>query len=280
MAIYKRYNTRKRKINRALLLWIAAILLIFAITAVIGYALGKRAAGAESYLPTVTVPTHEDESVAPIAKSTIHAEYVPPESLAAQTGDEPDTTLSTWIYRDGAATFVTAVDAGLGKDVSTLPAFTASAKTSGLFAVRSIYADASVREILFTYETALLAEYAGTGLSEIVLVFERMDAETMSDAFALADTLPQGAVLCVPYALLHSEFAPRFFSEATERGYTLALLADADTAKTLAADTEDYAFSFTRYQLRLLLEGKDAALLDILQEKDLLNYQFISPRNN
>lgn len=283
MAIYKRYNTRKRKINRGLILWLCAILAIFAATAIVGYALGKRAEGAESYLTADTAHPTDPETIDPLTERVMRAEYVSPKELAKFANDDPFVYASTWLYRDGEATFATAIDEKLEKDVAKLPsidAFGIEAGTSGLFAVRSIYADEAVREILATYEKALLAEYAATALSEIVLVFERMDAELMDGAFALADTLPHGAVLCVPYSLLKEDFAARFFSEATERGYTLALLADANTKKTFAADIEDYAFSFTRYQLRLVLSGEDASLLDTMREKNLLSYQFISERED
>lgn len=283
MAIYKRYNTRKRRLNRTVLACILTLAVVFAATAIFGAILGNRAEGLQSHLPTETSPTNEGVSIDPLQEHAVHAEYAEPAALAAFTSDDPDAIASTWIYRDGSATFHTAVDAGLGKDVGKLPsvdAFSVPTGCSGVFAVRSIYADAAVRDILYTYETALLNEYAATSLSEVVLLFERMDADTMADAFSLADSVQKSVVLCVPYAVLHSEFAPRFFSEATERGYALALLADADTKKTLTTDTEDYAFSFTRYQLRLVLEGKDADLVTVLAEKDLLNYQFISPREN
>lgn len=283
MAIYKRYNTRKRKINRGLILWLCAILAIFAVTAIVGYVLGKRAEGAESYLTADTAQPTDPETIDPLTERVMRAEYAEPKDLAKFVNDDPFIYASTWLYRDGEATFATAVDAKLGKDIAKLPsvdAFGIEAGTSGLFAVRSIYADEAVREILATYEKALLAEYARAALSEIVLVFESMDADRMDDAFALADTLPHGAVLCVPYALLKEDFAARFFSEATERGYMLALMADASTANTFAADIEDYAFSFTRYQLRLVLEGKDAALLDVMREKNLLSYQFTSERKD
>lgn len=283
MAIYKRYNTRKRRINRGLLLWLCAILAVFILTAIIGYTLGKRAEGAQSYLPAATAHPTDAETLDPLIERVMRAEYVAPKALAKFTHADPFVYASTWLYRDGNATFATSVDEKLGKDVSKLPstdAFGIEAGTSGLFAVRSIYADEAVREIVTIYEKALLAEYAKTLLSEIVLVFERMDVSLMEDAFALADSLPHSAVLCVPYSLLKEDFAARFFSEATERGYMLALMTDSKTKKTFAADIEDYAFSFTRYQLRIVLSGSDAILLDTMHKKNLSSYQFTSERED
>ncbi len=281
MAIYKRYNTRKKRINRALLIWIGAILVIFTATAIFGYALGKRAEGAGSYLPTDTAAPSGGDTIEPLVERVMRAEYVAPTALAKFVHDDPFVYASTWLYKDGAVAFATEVERALGADVHKLPsldAFSIDAGVSGMFAVRSLYAEENVREILFAYETALLCEYASTALREIVLVFERMDMSLAESAFSLADALSQKPVLCLPYAFLKEEFAPRFFTEATERGYTLALMADSSTKKTFATDIEDYAFFFTRYQLRLLLEGKDAALLDTMREKNLLSYQFISPR--
>lgn len=281
MPIYKRYNTRKRHIPRAVWVSAAVILTVFLLTVILGYSLGKRAEGAESHLPTETgTPTHSD-TIDPLVERVMRAEYVAPEKIAKFQSDDPFVYASTWIYRDGSAAFATEVERALGKDVKKLPStdsFAIEAGTSGMFAVRSLYAEENVREILLAYERALLAEYAASPLRELVLVFERMDLSLMEDAFALADTLPQKPVLCLPYAFLGEELAPRFFTEATERGYTLALMANKQTRKTFAEDIEDYAFFFTRYQLRLLLEGKDASLLDIMHEKNLLSYQFISPR--
>lgn len=281
MAIYKRYNTRRRHVPRAV--WVSAgiVLVVFLLTAAVGYALGERAKGAQSYLPEGAPPVVGGDTIEPLVERVMRAEYAAPEKIASFQNENPFVYASTWIYKDGSATFATEVDRALGKDVKKLPgteAFAIEAGTSGMFAVRSLYAEAHVREILSAYETALLAEFAASPLRETVLVFERMDLSLMEGAFALAATLPQKPVLCLPYAFLGDELAPRFFTEATERGYTLALMADATTQRTFAADIEDYAFFFTRYQLRLLLEGKDASLLDIMQRKNLLSYQFVSPR--
>lgn len=281
MAVYKRYNTRKRRIPRFVWVCICIVLTVFLLTAILGHALGKRAEGAGSYLPEGTSPVVGGDTIEPLVEHVMRAEYVPPERIAAFQSDDPFVYASTWIYREGSATFATEVERALGKDVQKLPktaSFAIEAGTSGMFAVRSLYAEEHVRDILRTYEEALLAEFAASPLREIVLVFERMDLSVMEDAFALAEALPQKPVLCVPYAFLSAELAPRFFTEATERGYTLALMADSQTRKTFARDIEDYAFFFTRYQLRLLLTGKDAALLETMREKNLLSYQFVSAR--
>ena len=46
----------------------------------------------------------------------------------------------------------------------------------------------------------------------------------------------------------------------------------------LAAAIEDYAFYFTKYNLRLVLEGSEESLLDVLRAKSLQSYQFCSAR--
>lgn len=281
MAIYKRYNMRKRRVHRGLWIWAGAMLLVFLLTAILGYALGKRAEGAESHLPPDTAPAIGGDTIDPLVERVMRAEYVQPAAVAKFSAEDPYIYASTWLYRDGNATFSTEVERALGRDVKDLPSLRSldiAAGTSGLFAVRSLYAEENVRPILRAYEEALLREYAASPLRETVLVLARMDLGLMEDTFALADILPQKPVLCLPYAFLSSEFAPRFFTEATERGFALALLADADTRKHFAEDIEDYAFFFTRYQLRLVLEGKDAALLDVMREKNLLSYQFVSER--
>lgn len=280
MAIYKRYNTRKRKIHWGWILWALFLLAAFAATVALGHYLGKKAEGGESLIPAVSGNAGDTETITPLAERVMRGEYVEPSALAAFTTDDPFTYASTWLYRGGTANFATETDRKLGKDVSALPslsAFSIEAGTTGLFEVQSVYADEQVRQVLASYEAALLAEFAAAEPSEIVLVFDKLDAECKDRVIAYAKSVG-GAVLCVPYSILTSEDCARFFSEAGDAGLSVALRVTDLTAEQLAADIEDYSFYFTRYELRLVLDGGAEALVDVLREKNVLNYQFCSPR--
>lgn len=280
MAIYKRYNTRKKKIRWGVILWVLLLLAVFSMTVAFGHYLGKKAEGGESLLPSVTNSPGDNETIAPLAERILRGEYVEPAALAAFTTEDPFTYASTWIYRDGAATFATETDRLLGRDVSSLPAlsaFSISAGTTALFEVQSVYADEQIREVITSYETALLTEFAAAGPSEIVLVFDTLNTECKDRIFAFTKA-QSGALLCVPYSILESEDCARFFSEARDMGLSVALRVQDLSPEQLLADIEDYAFYFTRYELRLVLAGSDEALVDVLREKNILNYQFMSPR--
>ncbi len=280
MAIYKRYNARKKKIRPGIILWVLFIVAVFAATVALGHYLGEKAKGGENLLPSVTGYLGDNETITPLAERILRGEYVEPSALAAFTTDDPFTYASTWLYKGSAAGFATETDRKLGRDVSALPplsAFSIEAGTTGLFEVQSVYADAQVREVIAAYEAALLAEFAAAQPSEIVLVFDRLDAECYDRVLAYAKSVG-GTVLCVPYSILFSEDCARFFSEAGGAGLSIALRVTDRTPEQLAADIEDYAFYFTRYEPRLILSGSDASLLDVLREKNALNYQFCSPR--
>ena len=283
MAIYKRYNTRKKKIRWGWILWALLILGVFAATVVLGHYLGEKAAGGESLLPTASGSPGDNETITPLAERIMRGEYVEPTALAAFTTDDPFTYASTWLYRDGTANFAVETDRKLGRDVSALPALTAfsiDAGTTGLFVVRSVYADEQVREVIAAYEAALLAEFAAAQPSEIVLVFHTLDAAYTQRIFDFAKAHAENAVLCVPYSVLQSEDCARFFAEAADAGLTVALRVGTLTPEQLAADIENFSFYFTRYELRLVLDGSAEALTDVLREKNVLNYQFCSPRTS
>lgn len=280
MAIYKRYNARKKKVRWGVILWVLFLLAAFAATVALGHYLGEKAEGGESLLPSVSGNSGAGETITPLAERIMRGEYVEPTALASFATDDPFTYASTWLYRGGTANFATETDRKLGKDVSALPSPTAlhiEAGATALFEVQSVYADEQVREVITAYETALLAEFAAAEPSEIVLVFDKFDAECRDRVFAYAKAVG-GAVLCVPYSILTSEDCARFFSEAVDAGLTVALRVTDLTPEQLAADIEDYGFYFTRYELRLVLNGSDEQLLDVLREKNVLNYQFCSPR--
>ena len=283
MAIYKRYTTRRKKFPIGSILWVLFILTVFAATVALGHALGEKAEGGEDLLPTVSGNAGDNEIIAPLAERVLRGEYVEPEALASFTTDDPFTYASTWLYRDGTPRFATETDAKLGKDVSLLPslsAFSIEAGTTALFEVRSVYADEQIREVITAYETALLAEFAAAEPSEIVLVFHTLDAAYTPRIFDFAKAHAENAVLCVPYSVLQSEDCARFFAEAADAGLTVALRVGTLTPEQLAADIENFSFYFTRYELRLVLDGSAEALTDVLREKNVLNYQFCSPRTS
>lgn len=281
MAVYKRYDQRRRRAVRNFLIWLATILVIFGATALLGAYLGRRAQTAPPAHNRLGTSDLASEVASPIAEHIVHGEYVAPAALPTfDGGDDPYAHASVWLYRLGAPTFATETDAKLGRDTADLPdtASLPAGNISGLFEVRSIYADPQIREVLFAYECALLGEYASAGIGEITLVFERLDADCLADAIALAEACPATVALCVPFRTPESAVCTDFFTAASAHGWSVGLRAGGIDADTLAAYIEDYAFYFTKYNLRLVLEGNEEALLDVLRAKSLQSYQFCSAR--
>lgn len=277
MAIYKRYNTRRKRVNYPLIIWAASLAAVLIITAVVGYVLGQKADGGESYL---TEPSHtaDSETLASVIPHIMQAEYVEPEDLSAFASEDASAFASTWLYRDGEACFATDVQAALGGDTSMLAkkdAFGIASPVSGMFEVTSVYASENVREVICAYEVALLSEFAAGGPDEIVLVFETVTEENTGYILEFAKKVG-GAVISVPYDTLYESYFAKFISAATDHGYTVALMADDLSGEQLASDIEDYAVYFTRDFLRLMLSGDMPALADVLREKNVLNYQFYS----
>lgn len=281
MAVYKRVNTRRRRTVRNVLLWFAAILLIFGATVAFGAYLGRRAATAPAPHEHGTASDLSGETVAPIAEHIIHGEYIEPTALSTfDGGGDLYAHASLWLYKDGKASFATETDKKLGRGTSTLPSLSllSAANTAGLFEVRSVYADAQVREVLLAYENALLDEFYASGVGEVTLVFSRLDEDCYVDVLEMAAARHGAVTLCVPISVLGSDICAKFFTAVSENGYTVSLLAGGIGKEALAACIEDYAFYFTKYSLRLVLEGKEAPLLDVLREKSLSSYQFCSAR--
>ena len=281
MAVYKRYDSAKRRSKIKFVLWLCAVCAIFGATVLFGAYLNRHAADAppaHSFSPTENAA---GEVAAPIAEHIVHGEYVEPTSLAAFTGgDDPYAHASVWLYRDGKPTFAAETDQKLGRDTSALPKMTALAagNITGLFEVRSVYADPQIAEVLYAYECALLREYAAAGIGEITLLFDRLDADCLDGVLRLATACPGAACLCVPFDTLQSDVCTDFFTAAGEKGWSVALRADGIRGEQLAESIEDYAFYYTKYSLRLVLEGSEEALLDVLREKSLQSYQFCSAR--
>lgn len=281
MAVYKRYDQRRRRAVRNFCIWLAVILVIFAATALLGAYLGRRAETAPAPHKLTGTGDLSAEVAAPIAEHIVHGEFVTPDTLPAFTGgDDPYAHASVWLYRDGTPTFATETDAKLGRDTTALPPVTslAAGNITGLFEVRSIYADAQIRDVRYAYELALLKEYAAAGIGEITLVFDRLDSDCLEDVLRLASACPGAVALCVPFDTLASDVCTDFFTAAGAKGWSVALRAGGIRAEALAESIEDYAFYFTKYSLRLVLEGSEEGLLDVLREKSLQSYQFCSAR--
>lgn len=281
MAVYKRYNQLRRRAVRNFLIWLAAILLIFGATTMLGAYLGRRAQTVSPSNTRVGTSDLASEVASPIAEHIVHGEYIAPAMLPTfDGGEDPYAHASVWLYRLGTPTFATETDAKLGRDTASLPntTYLSAGNITGLFEVHSIYADPQIREVLCAYECALLCEYANTGIGEITLIFERLDADCFADAVALASACPGAVALCVPFDTLENEVCADFFTAASAHGWSVGLRADGIDADTLAERIEDYAFYFTKYNLRLVLEGSEEALLDVLRTKSLQSYQFCSAR--
>lgn len=278
MAIYKRYNTRRKRINYPLIIWAAAILLIFALTVALGAYLGRRAEGGESYIDADNNHGGEGETLTSVIPHVMQAIYVEPEDLEEFSSEDPSVYASTWIFKDGKSCFATEVEKLLGEKTDKKPSLASleiSSPVSGMFEVTAFYGAKEVKGILSEYERAVLAELASGGLDEAVLVFGEVTEENYTDVISYAKTLG-GGVISVPYGALYSEYFVKFLSLASDAGFTVALMADRLSPEQLALDIEDYAVYFTRDFIRLMLSGKDAALADVLREKNVLNYQFYS----
>ncbi|MBE6678904.1 MAG: hypothetical protein E7598_00100 [Ruminococcaceae bacterium] len=277
MSIYKRYNTRRKKVPRGLILCILAVLVAFALTAMLGHHLAQKAAGGEALYTGTSPLGNGGTNLAPLSEKSILGQYVEPKDIANFTTDNTDVCASVWLYKDGKSTFATEADELLGKEQTKLPdaaSLDIKAKTIGLFEVSSIYADEKVKSIVTEYELSLLKEFANAGLDETVLVFNEVNEENFDEIFAFAEKANGAKVVCVPYSTLENS---AFFSEAASKQLPLAIKADTVTKEKLEEDINTYSFYFTRYNLRLVLEGNDKDLLDVLAQNTLLNYQFASP---
>ncbi|MBQ8836242.1 MAG: hypothetical protein IJ002_01880 [Clostridia bacterium] len=274
MAIYKRYNTRRKKVSARVVVPLVCIAIVFALTVWLGAYLGNKASGGEPLYTGKATDDGESGVLAPLSEKSIHGEYVLPDDLAEYVAPDEDTWASTWLYANGEACFATDTDAMLGRDTHGLPtlaSFDIDCGTTGLFEVTCVFADDLVKDIITEYERALICEFLASGLDEAVLVFEDVTEENYKDALDFAENISGAAVVCVPYEMLRSQ---EFFSAAAEKGLTLALMADGVKAAELESDIETYAFYFTKYNLRIVLSNNDTELAEILSANTLLNYQF------
>lgn len=278
MAVYRRYNTRRKKINYPLIIWAASLILVLVITAVIGNYLGGRAEDGEDYYKGTDSYLGNSETLASVIPHIMQALYVEPKDLARFTTEDPTLYASTWLYKDGEAQFASEVESSLGTNVSKKPkldAFAISSPVSGMFEVKSIYLQKNVSGIMREYEKALIWEFSKCGIDETVLVFNSLTEENMSEVIAISKEL-SGAVVAVPYNSLYEDYFVKFLSTASENGFTVALVASKLKKDTLARDIEDYAVYFTRDFIRLMISGSEDYLTEVLREKNLLNYQFYS----
>ena len=276
MAIYKRYNTRKTKLDTRIIIAVSVVAVIFALTVFLGWHLDKKADGIEPLYTGQPVTDDGSGILAPLSEKSVQGKYVEAEDLSDFVAENDEIWASTWLYRDGVSLFATETDKRLEKDVKNLPKLTSfelEFGTLGLFEVSGIYEDELVKGIITEYERSLLAEFASSGLDETVLVFREATEENYREALAFAESVQGAKVVCVPYTLLSSQ---EFFSAAADKGIPVALLADGVSAEQLESDISTYAFYFTKYNIRLVLSKKDAGLVDVLAKHTVLNYQFYS----
>ncbi len=276
MSVYKRYNTRRKRVPKGLIFCVCAVLVSFALTAVLGNHLAKKAEGGEALYTGTSPAGNGGSNLAPLSEKSIIGEYTQPKDISKFKADNEDVCASTWIYKDGKATFSTEADKLLGKeaklpDISTLDI---EAKTIGLFEVSSVYADDKIKNIITEYELSLLEEFSASGLDETVLVFNEVNDKNREEIFDFAEKFKGAKIICVPYSTLGNDV---FFAEAASRQLPLAITADGVSEQKLSEDIDTYAFYFTRYNLRMVLDGKDSSLVDVLSQNALLNYQFSSP---
>lgn len=281
MAIFKRYNTRKRRINRGFILWLAFILAVFIITALIGNYLGNKAKDKEIFSVSTEVTAKDGLTASPIADGSIHGEYAEPEDIAKFKSDDPSAVVGTWLYNGGKSAFKTETDTLLGNGDSKLPSlsvFNTEVGTYGLFEVTAIYADDKVYDVVASYEISLINEFSENGPNELVLVFNEVTEENYGEIIDFAVTHSKNKLICIPYETLREDFCSRLFSSAWDKHVTVALMVKNLKIKQLTEDIETFGFYFTRYNMRLLLPGDKAYLLDTLAENNVLNYQFYSQR--
>lgn len=276
MAVYRRYGQRN-KIPWKFVLWVLFILVVFALTALLGHYLGEKAKGAKEQYTGKGEDALNSQNLTPISEKSLQGVYCEPEAVAAFTSDSENIWASTWIYKDGKAAFATVTDEKLLRDVSSLPAmssFDTAAGTIGLFEVSSVYSDEQVKAILTEYELSLLAEYSASELDEIVLVFGNASEDNIDEILAFAHKVQGAKVLCLPYDILQNDI---LFAKAAENQIPLAIMAKDVTSEQLYEDINRFAFCFTRYNLRLVIPGESKELAKVLEENTLPNYQFCSP---
>lgn len=283
MAIFKRYNSRKKRFNWRIVIWLGGILTVFIITAIIGNHLGQKAKGAKDLTPKDSHSSANTSTAAPISDGSVHGQYVSPEDIAKFKTDDPTATVGTWLYKDGVSNFKTETDTLLNKNVKGLPplsSFDIETGTYGLFEVTAVYADEKVYDIIASYEISLIDEYSDTGLNELVLVFNEVTEDNYEEIIDFAAEHGKNKVICIPYEVLSEEFCSRLFAKAQDNQITVTLMIRKLKSNQLREDIETFAFYFTRYNMRLLLSGDYAHLLDVLKENNLFNYQFYSPVEN
>ncbi len=276
MAIYKRYNTRRKKLDARIVFPVLVVAAVFLLTVLFGLYLGNKANGGEPLYTGTNDIANVGDVLAPLSEKSVRGEYVAPENLSKFEAENDEIWASTWLYKDGKALFATETARKLGENVKGLAninSFDISCGTLGLFEVSCIYSDAAVSGVICEYERALLNEFLSGGLDEAVLVFNDVTADNYKAALEFASSIKGAKAVCVPYAMIENQ---EFFAAAAERSLPVALLADGIKADMLENDIEKYAFYFTKYNIRLVLSDKDKGLIDILSKHTVLNYQFYS----
>lgn len=276
MAIYKRYNTRRKRLDARIVFSVLVVAAVFLLTVIFGLYLGNKANECDPLYTGTSDIENAGDVLAPLSEKSVRGEYVAPENLSKFVAENDEIWASTWLYKDGKVLFATETARKLGEDVKGLAkmnSFDIPCGTLGLFEVSGIYSDTDVSGIISEYERALLNEFLSGGLDEAVLVFNDVTSENYKSALEFASSIKGAKAVCVPYAMIESQ---EFFAAAAERNLPVALLADGVKADMLENDIEKYAFYFTKYNIRLVLSNKDKNLIDILSRHTVLNYQFYS----
>lgn len=276
MAIYKRYNTHRKKIDRRIVISLSVIVTVFILTVLLGLHLGKKAEDSQPLYTGQVQENADGETLAPITEKSVLGEYVAPEKLKDFTADNINVFASTWLYRNGKTPFATETDKKLGnntKGLVPLDVLNTERGVLGLFEVKGLYSDEQIKGVITEYELSLINEFAECGTREIVLVFQETTEENYKAALEFVEKTNSVTMICVPYTMLGSQ---EFFSAAADKGIAVALITDKLTEEQLESDINTYAFYFTKYNIRLVLSEKERGLVDILKKHTVLNYQFYS----
>ena len=236
MAIYKRYNTRRKKLDARIVFPVVAVAAVFLLTVLFGLYLGNKAKGVEPLYTGTNDIANVGDVLAPLSEKSVRGEYVAPENLSKFAAENDEIWASTWLYKDGKALFATETARKLGENVKGLTginSFDISCGTLGLFEVSCIYSDAAVSGVIREYERALLNEFLSSGLDEAVLVFNDVTADNYKSALEFASSIKGAKAVCVPYTMIENQ---EFFAAAAERSLPVALLADGIKADTLEND--------------------------------------------
>ena len=79
MAIYKRYNTRRKKLDARIVFPVVAVAAVFLLTVLFGLYLGNKAKGVEPLYTGTNDIANVGDVLAPLSEKSVRGEYVAPE---------------------------------------------------------------------------------------------------------------------------------------------------------------------------------------------------------